>query len=187
MKKLIKISVAFVCFSCIQAGCASAQPVDLSTDKAVREKLAKNTDFKSNPDNLCIERLKESAKIIVIGNHANDRDCRIDGVFVDSRYFDAGDATLSKTALNALGWKMANQQKRENLAKLWVENGLLVFYRVLYTRDKDFKEAEFQPPKVVSNENGETVVTLWTSIMNRKKEFEFFKFIFAVDGSLLKS
>ena len=72
----------------VLTSCTHAQTVDLSTDEAVRKELAKNSEFKSKLDRLCIERIKESAKIIVIGNHANDRGCRIDGAFVNSVYFD---------------------------------------------------------------------------------------------------
>lgn len=124
IKNLFTISLVIVFMQCLSAGCAVAQ--DFSTDKAVREELAKISDFKSL-DRLCIKRLKESAKIIVIGNRANDRDCEIDGAFINSRYFEMTNAALSKTALNTLGWEAANRQKREKLATLLVEKVLFAF------------------------------------------------------------
>lgn len=188
MENLIKISFAIIFVSGILAGCANAQIVpnrDLSTDKAVREELAKISDFKSI-DRLCIKRIKESAKIIVIGNHANDRDCRIDGAFINSRYFAETDAAFSKTALAALGWEAANQEQRKQLAKLWAEKGLSAFFTVLDTKDEDFSGGVFHSPTVVSSKNGETIVTFWVSFMTRKKEFKHLEYRFAKDGNLLE-
>lgn len=199
IKNLVKISFAIIFLQCFSAGCANAQiipnqdrpkveassNIDLSTDEAVREELAKISGG-IKLDNLCIERLKESAKIIVIGNHANDRDCEIDGAFVNSRYFEKTNAAFSKMALDALGWEAANRERREQLAKLWAEKGLSAFFTVLYTKDKDFGSGDFQPPTVVSSENGETVATLWVSFMTRKKEFKHLEYRFAKDGNLLE-
>ena len=80
---------------------------------------------------------------------------------------------------------------------LWVEKGLLAFFTVLYTKDEDFRKPqvtykdghppnrhEFHPPQVVSNENGETVVRLWTSVMGREKTFHHHEFRFNKDGDL---
>lgn len=186
MKNAVKVSLAFLFLQCLLTGCANAQTPDLSTDKAVREVLAKTGGFKSM-DNLCIERMKESAKIIIIGNYANDRDCRIDGAFIDSRYLAETDADFSKSSLAALGWKAANRKRREQLAKLWIEKGLLAFYTVLYTKDKDFGGEDFQPPTVSASENGETVVSMWVSFTTRKKEFKHFEYRFAKDGNLLEN
>ena len=183
--RYVQFLLAGILMTVVLTSCTRAQTVDLSTDEAVHKELAKNSEFKSKLDRLCIERIKESAKIIVIGNHANDRGCRIDGAFIDSHYFNADEAAFSKKALNALGWKKANQNQREQLAKLWVEKGLLAFSTVLYTKDKDLINDEFQPPNVVSTENGEIVVTLWVSFMRRKKEFRMIEIRFAKDGNRL--
>ena len=185
MKNLIQVSLGFLFLPYLLTSCAKAQMLNLSTDKAVREALAKISNFKSM-DNLCIQRMKESAIIILIGNHAHDRDCRIDGAFIDSRYLAETDAAFSKTALAALGWKAANQERREQLAKLWVEKGLLAFYTVLYEKHKDFTaRTEFHPPQIASTGNGETTVSLWTSAMRRKVEFQRHEFTFAKDGNYL--
>ncbi|CAN5208942.1 hypothetical protein BH10ACI1_BH10ACI1_14110 [soil metagenome] len=185
---LIKFSLLFVFLSCVLVGCANAQQtVDLSTDKAVLEQLGKlqNKDF--SKDMVCIERLKESANLIIVGFFAYDRGCRFDGVFVNSVYFEKADTDLSKNALNALGWKKANQTEREKIAMIWVEKGLLAFSTVLYTKDKDFNVGEFYPPQIVAKENGEIVVTLWTSVMKRKKEYHNLEFKFTKDGNLTGS
>ena len=147
---LIKISLAFVFLSCGFVGCANAQTVDLSTDKAVIEQLEKLKSKEFSKDKVCIERLKESANVIVVGFFAYDRGCRFDGVFVNSVYFEKDNADLSKNALNALGWKKANQKEREKLAMIWVEKGLLAFSTVLYTKDEKFSGGEFQPPQVIT-------------------------------------
>ena len=139
IKILIKFSFAFIFLPCLSASGANAQIIsnqdrpkiedssnkDLSTDEAVREELAKISGGKLNLVNFCIERLMNS--VIVIGNRANDKDCRIDGVFVDSRYFKETDPALPKTGLAVLGWAKANRQEREKLATLWIEKVLFAF------------------------------------------------------------
>lgn len=221
---LLKYALISFALSGFLVNCANAQKVDLSTDKAVLAELQKKADemraaigttgdekFDAAMKNakpldaksVCINRIKESEKIIVIGLKESGDDCSFHGAFVDSRFYYSDDKTLSKTALDALGWQKAERAQREKLAKLWVEKGLLAFYTVLYTEDKDFlkdfqsksevtykggkppKPPEFHPPQVVSNESGETIITLWTSVMKTKKEFERHEFRFAADANLL--
>lgn len=120
---------------------------DLSTDEAVIAELQKiiyakyaeitkgdkeleakrKAANKLEAKDVCIKRFRESAEIIVIGFFRTDYGCHLDGVFIDSRYFDREKFDLSKSVLAALGWEKANQKVRENLAKIWVEKGLLVF------------------------------------------------------------
>lgn len=196
MKILVRILLAFFLFPCILAGCVHAQKIDLSTDEAVLAELQKRVDAKRtelgktggsklNARSVCIERLKESEKVIVVGFFAYDRGCRLDGAFIDSRYFESTDAAFSKNALAKFGWEKAPKRELEILALYWVEKGLLAFSTVLYTKDIDLKEGEFHMPTAVSNANGEVVVTLWTSVMKRKKGFNHLEFRFAKDGNRL--
>jgi len=188
LKNLIKISFALVFLQCVLAGDTHAQKtINLSTKEAVLERLGKlkNKDF--SKDKVCIQRVKELEEVIVIGFFRYDYGCHFEGVFVNSGYIE-DDANLSKNALNTLGWKKAKPVQREKLAKLWVEKGLLAFSTVLYTQeqDEDLHNSEFQPPQVVTKKNGETVVTLWTSVMRRKKTFHRLEFRFAKDGNRLE-
>jgi len=70
---------------------------------------------------------------------------------------------------------------------------------VLYAKDEDFvvpqvtykggrqpKPREFHPPQVITKENGETIISLWTSVMRRKKEFHEHEFRFSGAGKLLE-
>ena len=197
MKTFINISLTFVFLPCILAGCANAQKVDLATNEAVIAELQKRVDAKRSElgktggsklsaKSVCIERLKESEKVIVIGFFAYDRGCRLDGAFVDSRYFESTDAALSKNALAAFGWEKAPKREREMLALYWVEKGLLAFFTVLYTKDKDMGEREFHPPQAMTAENGEIKVKLWIQLpsgMRRGKEFKRVEYRFSKDGS----
>jgi hypothetical protein len=200
MKKLIKLSLAFIFLQCILAGCTNAQTVrtvNLSTRKAVLEWLGKQKKEKFSDDNVCIGRLKESKQVIVIGFLRTDYGCRFDGAFVYSAYIEDS-ADLSHIALHALGWKKANQKQRERLAKLWVEKGLLAFSTVLYVKGDDFVPGrgityrggskpnfpEFHPPQASSMENGEVVVTLWTSVMKKEKRVHHHEYRFTKDGHL---
>ena len=198
LKNLIKISFALVFLQCVLAGDTHAQKtINLSTKEAVLERLGKlkNKDF--SKDKVCIQRVKELEEVIVIGFFRYDYGCHFEGVFVNSGYIE-DDANLSKNALNALGWKKAKRVQREKLATIWVEKGLLAFFTVLYTKDEDFvfpqvtykggrppEPREFHPPQVITKENGETIVTLWTSVMRRKKEYREHEFRFSSDGKLL--
>ncbi len=199
MKALVKVSAAFVFFTCILVSYLNAQRVDLSTDQAVRNELAKITAFSSKLDRLCIERPRELTKIIVIGTHASDSDCQFEGAFVDFVYFEKS-AALTKSTLVGLGWNIADQKGREDMAKLWVEKGLLAFSTVLYKKDKDFDPyrgitfrggikpnfPDFHPPRAVSTENGEVVVTIWVSFMKRGKMFRHYEFRFTKDGNRIE-
>ena len=211
MKTLVIILLAFVLLHCILAACANAQTINLSTDEAVLAELQKRADAKRSllqttgdekldakiknarrldPKSVCIERLKESEKVIVIGFFAYDRGCRLDGALVDSRYFESTDAAFSKYALAAFGWEKAPKRDREMLASYWVQKGLLAFFTVLQTKDKDLNDNEFHPPRTVTGENGEVRVTLWIQLpsrMRREKEFKRVEYRFTKDGNLVVS
>lgn len=147
LQEILKTLFALVLLAFPLANCARAQNADLSTDAGVIAELQKTADAKNaaiagsgdekldakrraasrlEAKDVCIKRLKE-AEIIVIGFFRTDVGCHLDGVFVDSRYFDREEFDLSKFALAALGWEKATKRERENLAKIWVEKGLLVF------------------------------------------------------------
>ncbi len=149
MEHLIKISLVFVFLSVVLAACSNAQNLpnqnrqtkesisnpDLSTDEGVITEVYKRIEAEwekagkkgASKPKVCVERLKESEEIIVIGFFRTDVGCLLDAVFIDSRYFEREQFDLSKLALAAPGWEKAAKSERENLAKIWVEKGLLVF------------------------------------------------------------
>ena len=201
MEALSKVLLAFIILQYVLAEGANAQKIDLSTDAGVLAELQKRADAKPvNPGQkggrklearfVCIERLKESTEVIVIGFFAYDRGCRLDGAFVGSRYYDDQDAALSRNALATLGWAKAPQKEREMLASYWVQKGLLAFFTVLQTKDKDLNDNEFHPPRAVTAENGEITVTLWIQMptgMRTGKEFKRVEYKFAKDGNPIVS
>jgi len=185
IKNLVHISLAFVFLPGILASCTHAQrTINLSTDEAVLERLAKQTNKKFSKNNTCIQRVKELGEVIVIGSFRYDYGCHFEGVFVKTVYLEDR-ADLSKNALTLLGWEKWNRELREKTTLAWVEKVLLAFSEVLYTRDKDFKGDEFSPPQVVTTTDGEIIISLWTSVMRRKKEFQRHEFRFTKDGDLL--
>lgn len=118
--------------------------MDLSTDAAVLAELQKIKDakIKTTGDEKLDAKIKNARKleakdfyikrikdeeIIVIGFFRTDVGCLLDAVFIDSRYFERKQFDLSKLALAALGWEKATKRECENLARIWVEKGLLVF------------------------------------------------------------
>jgi hypothetical protein len=200
-KNLWRMAFAVLFLTCLLAGGTRAQSPDLSTDEAVLAELQKRVDAQRaelgkkggsrlGARDVCIKRLKESANVIVIGFFAHDLGCRFAGAFINSRHFEKDDVALSKNALAALGWGTANRGQREQLAKLWVERGLLAFFTVPSVKDKDFQNREFHPPQVKAKDNGEIVVTLWIRVpsrMTRERGYQLLEYRFATDGNLAGS
>lgn len=97
---------------------------DLSTNdgvNAAREAIAgKPLDDRSKN---CIRRHASLPGIVMVGAFAFDYGCRLQGAFIKSSYVGVDDSSMSRSALEALGWKTANQQNREALAQAWVGKG----------------------------------------------------------------
>ena len=158
---------------------------DLSTDEGVAAALETLTGKKIDRRSLtCIRRDRELS-LVVVGSFAFDRGCVFDGVFVNARYFAKNDAALSESVLDILGWKAANQEQREKLVQAWVVKGLLAFVKVLRQQNEDFQNRSFQPPRVVSRENGEIAITLWLRMPSgrvRGRNYILREYRFSKDG-----
>ena len=200
MKTTANALCALTLLSSVWSGCLTAQNIDLSTDAAVLAELRKRANARNEQRaggkkprplearDVCIERLKESAEVIVIGFFAYDRGCRLNGAFVRSRYYEEKDADLSQNALATLGWEKAPKREREMLASYWVQKGLLAFFTPVQTKDKDLDAKDFHPPRAITEQNGEVVVTLWIELpagMRREKEFKRVEYKFAKEGALV--
>lgn len=186
----------------------SLKSADLSTDEAVIAELKKMQDAKNaelakenealkkklqaadkiNKENVCIERLKESPKIIAVAFFRNDYGCHFEGAFVGSRYYDAAEIfDAAKPALDALGWENANRKTRERLARIWSEKVLNAFSNLLYAIPKDFGKSGFHPPQATSTEKGEITVSLWIQLpqgRTREKGFQHLEYIFDENGNM---
>jgi hypothetical protein len=161
--RLLTLSTLFMCFAC-----ASGQGLsryDLSTDEgltAAREAVrGKRLGAYSKG---CVRRSPDLLNIIVVGSFAHDRGCAFQGVFIDSGYFEGEESDLSQSALNALGWETSDAGRREELAGLWVERGLLSFVTVLARKSEDLPIRRFQPPRAMTTKDGEIVVTVWVQL-----------------------
>lgn len=197
MNYLVKLSVALMFLAVFPVGCINAQTVinnDLATDEAVIAALQKIRDAKMEnarrieTRDVCIERLRESARVIVIGFFRSDVGCHFEGAFVNSKFYEADTSEIDKNALAAFGWQKANKSERERIAKIWVEKGLLAFLRVLQTKPKDFTAENFYPPRAVTTENGEVKVSGWLQTppgMRSKAEYRQFEYTFSKDGAFL--
>lgn len=159
---------------------------DLSTNdgvNAAREAIAgKPLDDRSKN---CIRRHDSLPGIVVVGGFAFDYGCRWQGVFINSKYVGVDDQSMSRSALESLGWKTANRKQREALAQAWVGNGLLGFLTVLSAKNEHFAERSFQPPQASTNSAGETVVTLWLRLPAgrvRGTTYQLREYRFSKDG-----
>jgi hypothetical protein len=194
MKRSISQAIAICCFLIfLPTKSASAQTqdfsqYDLSTKdgvNAAREAMAgrKLDDHSKN----CVRLDKDLIGIAVVGGFAYDYGCRLSGVFVKTRYFGKDDPGLSRAALDALGWKTANQKQREKLAQAWVEKGLLAFLTVVSEKNQDFANHSFHSSQATSKPNGETFVTLWILLpsgRSRGRSYELREFRFSAYGAL---
>jgi hypothetical protein len=176
-----------MCLAC--AGGQDLSRYDLSTDEGVA--AAREVVSGKQPGAMsrgCVRRNPDLPNIIVVGSFAHDRGCGFQGVFIDSSYFEGEDASLSKRALNALGWVTADNTRRGELAKLWVEKGLLSFLTVLTRQDEEFPRRQFQPPRIVLRKNGEVGITLWVRLppgMRRARKYQMLEYRFSKDAVLL--
>jgi len=193
----MKHSIAILCLlSCWLTVAAVAQgpdlsQYDLSTDEGVnaaREAVAgKKLDDRSKR---CVRRDQSLPGMVVVGGFAFDYGCRFEGVFISARYIATEDKGLSRSALEALGWKTANRQLREKLAQAWLERGLFAFVTVLRAKNEDFQNHSFQAPGAVTKETGETVVTLWIRLPSgrvRGKVYQLREYRFSSDGDFAGS
>jgi hypothetical protein len=174
-------------------GCARGQDLsqyDLSTDEGVaaaREAIrGEKLDEYSKG---CVSRSPDLPKIVIVGTFAHDYGCSFQGVFLGSSYLEEDGAALSKSALNFLGWQTAKQEQREKLARLWVEKGLLPFFTVVVRQEEDFRDHPFQPPRAISKEDGDVIVTLWIRLppgMTRERIYHLLEYRFSRDGMLAR-
>jgi len=185
--RLLTISTLFMCFAC-----ASGQDFlryDLSTDEgltAAREAVSgKQLGAYSKG---CVRRSPDLPNIIVVGSFAHDRGCAFQGAFIDSSYFEGEESNLSQRALNALGWETSVPGRRKELARLWVEKGLLSFVTVLARKGGDFPIGRFHRPRVITNGDGEVVVTVWVRLppgRRRGTAYQLLEYRFSDDAELL--
>jgi len=164
---------------------------DLSTDEGVnaaREAVAgKTLDERSKH---CIHRDTSLPGIVVVGGFAFDYGCRLQGVFIKSSYVGTDDKSLSRSALEALGWKTAKQPQRKKLAQAWVQEGLLGFLTVVSDENEHFAGHTFQPPQTITGAGGETVVTLWIRLPSgrtRGTRYQLREYTFASAGDFAGS
>ncbi len=167
-----------------------ASQFDLSTDDGVNAAREALLGRKLNQRSArCILRGK-TLPLIAVGAFAFDWGCRFEGVFVKSKYFKPGQAETWKEALDLLGWQTAARANRERLAAAWVRESWLAFLTVLTERNADFQKRAFQPPALVSNDQGEIVVTIWIAQpkgRTRGRSYELREFKFSKDGAFIRA
>jgi len=197
MKRPVSQAIALYSFSILlSASYAKAQTQDFSTYdlstkagvNAAREAMTgKKLDDRSKN---CVRIESDLPGVVAVGGFAYDRGCRFEGAFVKSRYFGNEDASLSKSALDALGWMAASSKQREKFAQVWVEKGLLAFLTVLSAKNEDFANHSFQAPQAVSQPNGEIVVRLWIRLpsgRSRGRNYQQREHRFSSSGNLLST
>ncbi len=182
----MKLAFSLILFFAASTPAQDASQFDLSTDEGVnaaREAISgKKVHERSQR---CIHRDRSLPGIVIVGGFAFDYGCRLQGSFIKSTYVATEDKSMSRSALDALGWKTANQQQRETLAQAWVAKGLLGFLHVLSEKNEDFANHTFQPPEATTKADGETVVALWLRLPSgraRGTSYQLREYRFTKDG-----
>lgn len=185
--RLLAITTLFMCFA--RVGGQDLSRYDLSTDEgltAAREAISgKQLGAYSKG---CVRRSPDLLNIIVVGTFAHDRGCAFQGAFIESGYFEGEASDLSQRALNALGWETSDAGRREELARLWVEKGLLSFVTVLARKSEDLPIRRFQPPRAMTTKDGEIIVTVWVRLPPGRREgtaYQLLEYRFSNDAELL--
>jgi hypothetical protein len=186
MNRSLKLAISLILVLATITSAQELSQFDLSTNdgvNAAREAIAgKPVDDRSKN---CIRRHASLPGIVVVGGFAFDYGCRLQGAFIKSSYVGVDDKSMSRSALEALGWKTGNQQHREASAQAWVVKGLLGFVSVLSAKNEHFAEHSFQPPQASTNSDGETVVTLWMRLPSgraRGTAYQLREYKFSKDG-----
>jgi hypothetical protein len=135
-------------------GASSSDAPDLSTDEGVR--LAYNRAAGASCDQvarcLCVRRWDATPEVVIVGAFRYDAGCADPGAFVHGEWYP----TISKAtlpALDAVGWKTAEDERRAKLAVDWANQGLRAFDGPLLTdRPSTLPESRpFSPPTVESD------------------------------------
>lgn len=168
-----------------------ASPYDLSTDAGITAAREAFTGRKLDQRSLNCVRRGKTLPVIAVGTFAFDLGCRFEGVFAKSRYFKTGEGQTWKDALDLVGWRTANATKREKLALAWVKESWLAFVRVLDEKNDDFQDHSFQPPGVITNQDGDVIVTLWTNPRGRGRvkrgNYQLREYKFAKSGAFVSA
>lgn len=141
---------------------ASCQEPDLTTDEAVIEFYCHETG--ADPDEiegwLCIDRVTDDGKVIVIGNFAYDAGCFIESIIVNGKMGEW--QSMSGKALEQMGWDEADN---DALLLEFVDAISMAWGGVMEGPNDDFSVAgapAFTEPSVAHTDDGYTV-TFWFS------------------------
>jgi hypothetical protein len=160
----VVLSLLFLSVTSVAGQGQDASPYDLSTDAGITAASEALTGRKLAQRSLNCVRRGKTLPVIAVGTFAFDWGCRFEGVFAKSRYFKTDEGQSWNNALDLLGWQTANAPEREKLALAWVKETWFAFARVLTEKNQDFQDHSFQPPSVITNQDGEVIVTFWTRL-----------------------
>jgi hypothetical protein len=157
----VVLSLLFLSVTSVSGQGQDASPYDLSTDAGITAAREALTSRKLDQRSLNCVRRGKTLPVIAVGTFAFDWGCRFEGVFAKSRYFKTDEGQSWEGALDLLGWQTAKPAEREKLALAWVKETWFAFASLLTAENQDFQDHSFQPPSVMTNQDGDVIVTFW--------------------------
>lgn len=168
-------------------GDAATQPFDRDDDEAVREAFEKATG-RALDEHDCVVWPRSFERVVLVGSFANDRGCMHEGMFIDRTWHEKGGA---QAALATAGWDDADIEKRQELARAWVEQASQAFGGRFVDKSQTAFEFEdtpdFEPVRVRATQELGVVVSGWVEEpagMVWESAYRFVEYRFGRDGSV---
>ncbi|MBX7081909.1 MAG: hypothetical protein K1X88_22075 [Nannocystaceae bacterium] len=168
------------------------EPAPLAKDDQAGVKAALAAAGVSLDDDGCVAWPLSFPRVVAIGSFAHDRGCETMGLLVDRRWH-AGDTGIA-AALATVGFPAATMERREGLARAWVDEVEHAFGdHFVTTSELAFEldgSSRFQPVIVRTNKLGAVVVEGWTrepSGMQDESGFARMRYTISPPGELQRS
>ncbi|MCA9917058.1 MAG: PD40 domain-containing protein [Anaerolineales bacterium] len=160
---------------------------DLTNSEGIQEAYEAITRDRVEADDYCFKPIRDLEDVAIIGTFAYDYGCMFNEAIVVEELGDVADMT--QPALLHNGW--ADPAKRETLAQIWAEDGLLAEFGIINSENEDFLKPDalpFSSPTLETRLNGDIEYTLWVGEpagMLPQNTYRQVQILIAEDGELL--
>ena len=152
--------IIVLCFALTIAFGASGQ-VDLQDDDSIRGLVNSVVTPPISKDSLCIARPGLVGGLIIVGSKDANGICSASHGIIGADVLPIHEA--GQQILVVKRWHEASPKMRAELAREWVQNGVLAFAKVMLAPDKTFIAGGtgFHGPRGAPDGKGGAVVTVW--------------------------
>ena len=160
---------------------------DLTSSEGIQDAYEAITRDRVEEDEYCFQPIRDLEDVAIIGTFAYDYGCMFNEAIVIDELGDVADMT--QVALLHNGWD--DPAKRETLAQIWAEDGLLAEFSTVNSENEDFLKPDalpFAPPTVTTQENGNIELTMWVrepAGMLPENSYRYMQIVISEAGELL--